>query len=213
MHNNRLRNRLPKRVAALALALVGAAGCVAPAIPGYQLRDVPAGFVFTANANTGVNVFPNRDVLSRGVWLGDIESFEPQSEIYITRYSGNVTIEEAEAARDVQASRYGNPSSINYGRVATVMIDERVAFAWMETRYDENNAVRSLDYTAVIPYDTVTYVVEFNTSRAHRLHSDSLTRIVHSWGRGETEVLWGTILLAVAVLVSLAVSLVFWTRR
>jgi hypothetical protein len=193
--------------------MVGAAACVAPAVPGYQLQDVPAGFLFTANAQTGVNVFPDRDVLSRGAWLGDIETFEPQSEISITRFSGNTTIEEAESARDIQASRYGNPSSIDYGRVATVMIDERAGFAWMETRYDENNAVRSLDYTAVIPYDTVTYVVEFNTSRAHRLHPDSLTRVVHSWGRGETEVLWGTILVAVAVLGSLTMLLFFWTRR
>jgi hypothetical protein len=193
--------------------MVGPAACVAPAVPGYQLRDVPPGFLFTANANTGVSAFPDRDVLGRGVWLGDIETFEPQSEIYITRYSGNITSDEAEAARDVQAGRYGNPSSIDYGRVATVMIDERAAFAWMETRYDEHDAVRSLAYTAVIPYDTVTYVVEFNTARAHRLHPDSVTRIVHSWGRGETEVRWGTILFAVAVLGGLAMLLVFWTRR
>lgn len=212
-NTKRLRNRLPKRAAAVVLTVVGAAGCVAPAVPGYQLRDVPAGFVFTANTNTGVTAFPDREVLSRGVWLGDIETFQPQSEISITRYSGNVTIEEAEAARDVQASRYGNPSSIDYGRVATVMIDERVAFAWMETRYDENNAVRSLDYTAVMPYDTVTYVVAFNTSRDRRLHPDSLTRVVHSWGRGQTEVLWGPILVAAAVLGGLAMLLVFRTRR
>ncbi len=211
--SKRYRGRLRQAPAALVLTMMGAAACSAPAVPGYQVQDVPEGFLFTANANTGVHVFPDRDILSRGVWLGDIETFEPQSEIYVTRYSGNVTIGESETARDVQARRYGNPSSIDYGRVATVMIDGRSAFAWMETRYDENSAVRSLEDTAVIPYDTVTYSVEFNTSVAHRLHPDSLTRVVHSWGRGETEVFWGAILIAGAVLAGLAALLVFWTRR
>ena len=211
--NRVFRCHLRQMAAALALTMVGAAACVAPSVPGYQVQGVPEGFLFTANANTGVNVIPDRDILSRGVWLGDIETFEPQSEIYVTRYSGNVTVEEAEAARDVQASRYGNPSSIDYGRVATVTIDGRAAYAWMETRYDEHSTVRSLGYQAVIPYDTVTYAVEFTTSAAHRLHPDSLTRVVHSWGRAKTEVLWGAILVAAAVLAGLATLLGYRARR
>jgi len=207
------RSRLRQVAALLSLTMVGAAACVAPSVPGYQLQDVPEGFLFTANANTGVTVFPARDFLSRGVWLGDIETFEPQSEIYVTRYAGTVTIEEAEAARDLQASRYGTPSSIDYGQVATVTIDGRPALAWMETRYDEHDAVRSLVYKAVIPYDTVSYAVEFNTSAALRLHPDSLIRVVHSWGRGETKVLWGAILKAAAILAGLGVLFLFWTRR
>jgi hypothetical protein len=204
---------LAQALAALLLTLIGGAACVALAVPGYQVQDVPLGFLFTANAPNGVKVLPDRNILSRGVWLGDIETFEPQSEIHVTRYSGNVTIEEANAARDVQASRYGNPSSIDYGRVATVTIDGRAAFTWMETRYDRNGGVRSLYYTAVIPYDTVTYAVEFDTSAPHRLHPDSLTRVVHSWGRGETEVLWGVILTTAIVLAGLAALLVYWSRR
>jgi hypothetical protein len=211
--DNGFRGSLGRATAALVFTTVVAAACSAPRIPGYQVQDVPGGFLFTANASDGGSVFPDRDVLSRGVWLGDIETFEPQSEIYVTRYSGNVTIDECEAARDVQAGRYGNPSSIDYGRVATVTIDGRAAFAWMETRYDENGAVRSLDYTAVIPYDTVSYAVEFNTSAAHRLHPDSLTRVVHSWRRGETEVHWNVILVVAVGLAGLAGLLMYWGRR
>ena len=124
-----------------------------------------------------------------------------------------MTIDECETARDVQARRYGNPASIDYGRVETVTIDGRTAFAWMETRYDENRAVRSLDYTAVIPYDTVSYAVEFTTSAAHRLHPDSLTRVVHSWRRGETDVHWNVILIVAGVLAGLAGVLMYWGRR
>jgi len=208
-----LRNRFRQAAPALALALLGVAACLRPSVPGYQVRGVPEGFLFNANANTGVNILPDRDILSRGVWMGDLETFEPQSQIYVTRYAGTATIEEARTARDVQAGRYGNPASIEYAEVETVTIDERPAFTWMEIRYDEHEAIRSLEYKAVIPYDTVSYSVEFNTSAPHRLHPDSLTRVVHSWGRGETEVLWGTIFVAGAVLVGLAALLVFWARR
>ena len=211
--DNGFRGSLRHATAAVILTMVIAAACSAPRIAGYQVQDVPGGFLFTANANDGGSLFPNRNVLSRGVWLGDVETFEPQSEIYVTRYSGNVTVDECETARDVQASRYGNPTSIDYGRVEPVTIDGRAAFAWMETRYDENGAVRSLDYTAVIPYDTVSYAVEFNTSAAHRLHPDSLTRVVHSWGRGETEVHWNVVLVVAVVLAGLAGLLVYWGRR
>ncbi|MDH3423082.1 MAG: hypothetical protein OEN00_08815, partial [Gemmatimonadota bacterium] len=75
------------------------------------------------------------------------------------------------------------------------------------------DAVRSMDYMAVIPYDSVTYAVEFNTSVAARLHPDSLTRVVHSWGLGETVVLWGVILRIGAVLVGLGLLLAYRARR
>jgi len=196
----------------LALATVGGTGCVSSSVPGYQLRAVPRGFLFTANVNSGVNPLPDREMLSHGAWLGDIESFEPQSTIDVFRYAGAVSIEEARAVRDAQAGKYGHPASIDYGPVGTVTIDGRPAFAWMETRYDERGAVRSLEYQAVIPTDTVSYLVAFSTGAAPRLHPDSLTRVVHSWGPGKTEVLWGPITIAAALLLGLAALLVYKGR-
>ncbi len=197
---------------ALALTAAGAAACLKPTVPGHQVRGVPAGFLFTANANSGAPTFPDRELLSRGVWLGDIETFEPQSQIHVERYAGRVTRAEAEAARSVQASRYGNPSSITYAPLETVTLDGQSAFAWMETRYDEHDAVRSLEYTAYIPYDTVSYVVAFGTAAPRRLYPDSLTTVVQSWGPGKTEVLWGAILVAAGILGGLA-ALLFWRAR
>jgi len=197
---------------ALTLMAIGLAGCSQPAVRGYQLQVVPEGFLYSANVTQGVNVFPDREILSQGMWLGDIQAFEPQSEIYVTRYVGNATLEQSQASRNVQATRYGNPASIDYGPVVPVTIDGQAAFAWMETRFDENDAVRSMKYTAAIPYDTVTYTVEFSTSVARRLHPDSLTRVVHSWGFGETVVLWGVIAKVGAVLAALVGLLVYKAR-
>lgn len=200
------------RTALLCLTF-GLAGCAKPSIPGLQLREVPQGFVYTANADFGVNEFAERVPLSRGAWLGDAESFQPQSEIFVTRYAGVITVEEATAVRDAQASRYGHPASVDYGLVEPVMVGGRPALAWLETRYDEHHAVRSLKYSAVIPYDSVSYAVEFNTSAAGRLQPDSLIRVVLSFGSGTTTVLWGPIKVMAAVLVGMALLLVYWMRR
>lgn len=198
---------------ALVLALAGTTGCAKPSVPGYQLRAVPAGFLYTANADFGVNPFPDRTPLSHGAWLGDAESVQPQSEIFITRYRGVVTPAEAGAAREAQASRYGHPASIDYGAVTPVTIDGRPAVAWLETRYDEHHAVRSLKYSAVIPYDSVSYAVEFDTAAPDRLQPDSLIQVVHSFGRGQTTDLWGPIKLALLLVVGLGVLLAFRARR
>ena len=195
------------------VALVLAAGCSGPAVPGYQIQDIPDGFLFDANSDKAVSVLSQREMLSQGAWWGDIEAFEPESDIFLTRYAGNATFEEAQAARDLQATRYGNPASIDYGPVVDVFIDGRPAFAWMETRLDENGAVRSMDYKAVIPYDTTTWVVEFSTSERSRLVRDSLIRVVHSFGEGETEVDWGLIRIIGIILVGLVLVVIFASRR
>ena len=212
VRKERSQSRPWQAAAVLMLVMMNAPGCTSPTLDGYQVQAVPARFLFDANAGKGRRIFPARDILSEGAWWGDIRSEEPQSDIFITRYVGNVTLAEAQAAREVQATRYGNPTSIDYGQVAQVSIDGREAFAWMETRFDEHGAVRSLDYKAVIPYDTVTYAVEFSTSAPQRLHPDSLTSVVHSWGVAETVIYWKAIFGVCAVLVGILLYLVSRTR-
>ena len=207
------RRRGWQAVAIVMLVCASAPACSAPALEGYQVQAVPERFMFDANASKGRRVFPERVILSEGAWWGDVRSDEPQSDIFITRYVGNATLLESEAARNVQADRYGNPASIDYDQVARVTIDGRAAFVWMETRYDEHGAVRSLDYKAVVPYDTVTYAVEFSTSATHRLHPDSLTSVVHSWGIAETEIYWNAIFGVCAVLAGILLYLMGRTRE
>ncbi len=179
-----VRPRRPSTVLGLVGAILVLGACGEASIPGYQVQGVPEGFVYSANVDKEPAVFPDRVILGQGAWLGDIRTFEPQSEIVVTRYGGSVSFDEARAARDVQAGRYGNPASIDYGDVVPVTIDGRSAFAWLETRYDEYGAVRSMDYKTIIPYDTLTYALEFSTSEPVRLHPDSLVRVLHSWGEG-----------------------------
>ena len=200
-------------VAFVMLVASTAPGCSAPALEGYQVQAIPDGFIFDANVSKGRKIFPDRTVLSEGSWWGDVRSEEPQSDIFVTRYAGNATFLESEGTRNVQADRYGNPATIDYGQVARVAIDGRAAFVWMETRYDLNGNVRSLDYKAVIPYDTVTYAVEFSTSAPHRLHPDSLTSVVHSWGVAETVIYWNAIFGLCAVLAGILLHLMGRTRE
>lgn len=63
--------------------------------------------------------------------------------------------------------------------------------------------------SAVIPYDSVSYALEFSTSAPARLVPDSLTRVVQSWRAGRTVVLWGVIKVIAAVLIGLAALLAY----
>ena len=200
-------------VVALASAAALLPGCSAPAVEGLQVQEPPAGFFFDANASKGRAVFPEREILSQGAWWGDIRSEEPRSDIFVTRYPGGVTAEDAQAARDRQAARYGGITSTQYGAVTALTIDARSAFAWLEQRLDENGDLRGLDYKALITYDSVTYAVEFSTSAEHRLHPDSVARVVHSFGMGTTTVHWNMIVGSVLVLGGLLVFLVGRARR
>lgn len=197
----------------LAPVLVGTSGCSAPAVEGTQIQGAPEGFFFDANAQRSRLVLPERDVLGQGAWWGDIRSEEPQSDLFVTRHGGVATVEEVLAAQNRQATRYGSPTSIDYGDVTSVVIGGRPAWAWMETRYDEHGEVRSLEYTAVIPFDSVSYALQFSTSAPHRLHADSLVRVVHSFGTGEITIHWNAILGSLLVGGGLLLFLVGRTRR
>jgi hypothetical protein len=173
---------------------------------------MPEGFRHAPGLGSS-RVFPNRVVLDQGAWYGDLRAMVPETDVFVTTYEGYATMGEAQAARDAQAGEYGNPASVDYGQVTPVTIDGRQAFAWMVTRYDEFGAVRSMDYKAVIPYDTVTHVVELMTSAEARLSPDSLTAIVHSWGVVESAMPWHVVWGLAAVLAGALIFVLARTSR
>ena len=157
-------------------------GCVDRGPETLNFDNVPRDFMFAREASKDRQVLPHREMISQSAWYGDLSGYEPRSEVFMTLYRGAAEVEEAEAARDEQAGRYGNPESIDYGEVSWVNIAGQVSWAWLETRYDERGEVRSLDYKAVVPFDSVTWVLEFGTNARNRLHPDSLIGVVHSFG-------------------------------
>jgi hypothetical protein len=91
---------------------------------------------------------------------------------------------------------------MQYGEIEIGGIDGRAAFAWTETW--EDNGLRALTFRTVIPYDTITYIVEFHTTDPRfKNRPDSIRGIVSTFAIGRTE--WNTPLLALGLGVSLLV--------
>jgi len=143
---------------ALALLLLGSLGASKPPYGMGYIPKRPAGFVFDANAKQARNVYPDREELDQYAYGTISMSDEKYCSIFITQYAGGSTREDVQKARDLQEKLYGN--SMDYGPLEQLTIDEHPAWGWLETQYYEGE-VTSLEYKAVVSYDTVSYAVEF----------------------------------------------------
>jgi hypothetical protein len=89
---------------------------------------------------------------------------------------------------------------LRFDELEVAQIDGRTALAWMEAW--EDNGLHEVTFRSVIPYDTITYVVEFMTSDPiFKSHPDSIRAVVASFAIGRTE--WNMPLVAVGVVASL----------
>jgi len=170
--------------------------CTNPTFEGPQIQDPPERFFFDANSTQARNVFPDRDLVRQGAWWSNISDDDENSTIFITTYRGDATADDVVAARKAQADRYS--SYLRYGEVEFLRIDGRNAWGWLETQGREGN-VSSLEFKAVIPYDTITYVVEFHSSEPRFMEPDTLRAVVGTFAIGRRE--WNLPLILLIVVV------------
>ncbi len=194
-------------VAAFALAAV-TSGCSRPTFEGPQIQDPPDRFLYDANASQGRNVFPQREQLRQGAWFSGLMNDDEHSSIFITTYAGPSGRNQIEAARDAQADRYGG-RSMQYGPIGSIWIDDRTAWGWVETQIYKGK-ISSLEYKAVVSYDTVSYAIEFHSSQPQWMDEQKLKAVVATFAVGRTELNVQAII--VLVVMSLGVR-IFWTRR
>jgi hypothetical protein len=174
------------QVLVLSAATVLLAGCSRPNFPGPQIQSPPPQFRFDPNSSQARNVFPERSHLRQVAWWR-LGSNDTNSSIFITSYDGASTRNEVQAALDAAAARWGRVNH-RYGGLERLRIDGRPAWGWLETSTLSNGNPGSIDFTAVIPYDTITFVVEISTDESEFLLPDSLRAIVGSFAIGRTEV-------------------------
>ena len=180
--------------AAVSLGTVTA--CANPTFDGPQIQDPPERFFFDANSTQARNVFPGRDEISQGAWWSNISDDDENSTIFITAYRGDATADDVVAARKAQADLYS--SYLAYGDVEFLRIDGRNAWGWLETQGRDGN-VSSLEFKAVIPYDTITYVVEFHSSEPRFMDADTLRAVVGAFAIGRR--VWNVPLILLIVVV------------
>ncbi len=194
-------------VGAVALLAVGPA-CSRPTFEGPQIQDPPDLFIYDANASQGRNIFPQRQQLRQGAWFSGLSNDDEHSSIFITTHAGPSSRNEIEAGRDAQANRYGG-LSMQYSPIGSIWIDGRTAWGWTETQVYRGK-IASLEYKAVVSYDTVSYAIEFHSSQPEWMNEQKLKAVVATFAVGRTELNVPAII--VLVVVGMAVQ-IFWSRR
>ena len=158
---------MSKKQAIVIAALVAFAlgtGCSGPERPGPNVQDVPTGFMYDANASSGRKVFMDVKPLDESGWFA--MRGDDHSSIMITTYAGSFGENDAIAARNAHAQRWGRKApdkpGTDYSWVEEWEIDGRSAWAWEERQYRLSGDLASIQWTAVVPYEDETYTVEFH---------------------------------------------------
>lgn len=197
-----LRRRL---ATALALILT-AAGCQMPRFQGPQIQSPPENFLINADNVPGSWMFPDREHTFNTAWVHtDISG---TSLIRVVGHPGTSTPEDVMAARERVIASETDPDMIAED-IEVLTIDERRAWGWYQRVQSDRRGLVQVSYRAIVPYDTVTYVVEFVSGEPSLKAPapDTLRAIVSSFAIGRTTldfpklaIFVGAVLLLVAFL-------------
>ncbi|MBM4184329.1 MAG: hypothetical protein FJ207_08895 [Gemmatimonadetes bacterium] len=193
---------------ALALA-AGVSACDVPNFEGPQIQDPPQGFLLAPDSYQQRRLFPDRELIFHAAWVESIDDF---STIYIDGHRGVLGLEDAVAARD-SARRYATDPDVRFGEVEPLEVDGRSAWGWFERVETPTRGLVWVAYRAIIPYDTVSYAVEFYSGEPaiKREAPDTLKAIIATFGIGETT--YNIPLIAVMIGLALFAASVVQSKR
>ena len=183
-----------------------ASACDAPRFQGPQIQAPPEGFLRKSDVAQDRRMFPERPTIHFDAWIEAVWS--DFTGIYINGHAGTTTLEEVEEAR---AWAMENPLDhpLASGDIETVSIDGRTGWAWMDIWRD--NGLHEVRYHVAIPYDTVTFTVDFTTSDPmFKSRPDSIRTIVSSFAVGRTE--WNRRLFAPSAMLGVLLLMAGWSR-
>lgn len=200
-----------RRRLVIATALVATAGCSVPRFEGPEIQSPPAGFFQQPGTSQPHRMFPDREIAFHTAWvhtdLGGV------STIFIDGYPGTSTQDDVLAAVETMRGNAGDPDT-RFGSLEALTIDGRDAWGWEERVESVERGLVDVAYRAVIPYDTVTYTVEFTSGEPSlKLAApDTLRAIVGSFAIGKTT--WNLPMIAVGIgLLLFAVNLMTNRRK
>jgi hypothetical protein len=205
------RLQLPHRSwIAAPLALVLALGaCDVPTFEGPQLQTRPEGFLLVEGSYPPRQLVSGSTPVFRTAW---VESSADASSIFIVGYPVVLGYEDALAARD-SSRRYAHDAETNFGEVEPIRVDGRDGWGWEERVETPRRGLVWVAYRALIPYDTITYAIEFSSGnpRFKGGAPETLRAVISTFGVGRTTynipliaLLLGIALLVVAFLRSKA---------
>ncbi len=161
-----------------------AAACTLPNFEGPQIQDPPPAFTMKREAVEDRPMFPDRAVVFHEAWVE--ASWGNFSGIYINGHPGVLGSAEVEGARRA-AMAAAEGQRVAFGEIESLQVDGRTALGWGETWRLENGGLQYVVFRAAIPYDTITYAVDFLTGEPGlKSRPDSLRTIVASFAVGKT---------------------------
>lgn len=167
-----------------ALLLLATAGCQVPKFQGPQVQTPPQGFSMNRETFLQGRLFSQMDAIHHDAWVE--AAWGNFSGIYINGFAGEMSRAHLEDERNAIINRTMG-ELIEYGEIEELTVDGRTAWGWTEWRRLENGGLEYMVYRALIPYDTISYAVEFLTGDpALKVRPDSLRMIVASFGIGKT---------------------------
>ena len=129
-------------------------------------------------------MFPDLEVVYHDAWVE--ASWGNFSGIYINGHPGALGPEEVEAARSAAVGMTSDALA-EFGPLESIQVDGRTGWGWTETWRMENGGLAYVVFRAAVPYDTVTYAIDFLTGEPGlKVRPDSLRTIVASFAAGET---------------------------
>ncbi len=203
-HRSRRTSALRASPAPLAAALAVAAlttGCRVPNFQGPQIQNPPPAFTMNREATEERPMFPDRAVIYHDAWVE--ASWGNFSGIYINGHVGTLGSDEVQAARrGAMAAAEGK--RVQFGEVESLQVDGRTAWGWGEEWRQDNGGLQYVVFRVAIPYDTITYAVDFITGEPGlKARPDSLRAIVASFAVGKTTLNWPVILIVSGVVLFL----------
>jgi len=196
--------------AVFAATLLSSSACDMPRFEGPQIQNPPINFLVQPEAYQQRPTFPELTPAFHTAWVHtDIGGV---SAIYLSGYPGAMTLDNVLAGAEGRRETERDPDA-TFGEIEVLTIDGREAFGWSERIQSEPRGLVETRYRAVIPYDTITYVVEFVSDEPSLklLSPDTLRVVVASFGIGETT--WNLPLIAVFFGVTLLLVSVMRSRQ
>jgi len=189
---------LPKAATAGLLLSTLLAACSVPNFEGPQLQEPPRGFLLQSDGYPGSSMFAHLPSTYYDAW---VESQAPYSTIRINGYAGTLTLDDVLAAQDSGRARVQDPD-LRFGPIEPLDIDGRKAWGWEERIESERRGIPWVAYRVMVPYDTVSYTIEFSTENPifKAEAPESLRAMVSTFGVGETAYNWPLIWLALGLL-------------
>jgi hypothetical protein len=167
------------------LLLASLAACEIPKFEGPQIQSPPPAFTLNASTHQDRRMFPDREVAYHDAWVE--ASWGNFSGIYINGHPGVLGSGQVEAARAAAISATAS-GLVEFGNLESIQVDGRTGWGWTEHWRMENGGLAYVAFRAAVPYDTITYAIDFLTGEPGlKARPDSLRAVVASFAVGETK--------------------------